>query len=284
MHHITRRLSPSIIVAIVALAAAWACAGTASAAVPGLHLVTTGSDLNSVDKGRVAVCPSGESAVGGGGQIIFGNGQVLLDDMVPKTGAFSAFGREDQDGFQFGWGVAASAICASPIPGLQVVPGPSPVNSDDKSARATCPPDKQVIGAGAELNGGSGQVTLDDVIPKTTTVDVRAREDRDGLATNWSVTAYAVCANPLPGLQIVQKTSATDSFASKSIAANCPPGKKLLGGGGEITFGSGGTEVVLTEVRPNGSTLTSMIAGASEIQGGSTRNWNITAYAVCAFP
>jgi hypothetical protein len=284
MHYITRRLSPSIVLAIVALAAAWACAETASAAVPGLHLVTAGSDLNSVNKGQSAVCPSGERAVGGGGRITFGNGQVLLDDMVPSDTAFRAFGREDQDGFQFGWGVSASAICASPVPGIVVVSGPSPVNSEDKPARATCPADKRVIGAGAELNGGQGQVTLDDVIPKTTTVDVRAREDRDGLATNWSVTAYAVCANPLPGLEIVPKTSATDSFASKSIAANCPPGKKLLGGGGEITFGSGGTEVVLTEVRPNGSTLTSMIAGASEIQGGSTRNWNLTAYAVCALP
>ena len=44
---------------------------------------------------------------------------------------------------------------------------------------------------------------IDDVINSTLTVTVKGYEDDNGAATNWRVNAYAICANPLAGLERV---------------------------------------------------------------------------------
>jgi len=286
MHHITRRRSSSLLLAgLVALLATCSLAGAASAAVPGLQLVTKATALDSSNgKSAFAFCPSGKSALGGGGRIIGGQGQVALDDMNPEAPiAVSATGREDADGFAGSWLAETSAICASPVPGLQVVSSTSPANSVDKGATAVCPAGKQLLGAGASIfSNAVGGVTLDDVIANGSSARVFAREMPGGTSVNWFVSARAVCADPLPGLQLVSATSPSDSFGAKSISATCPSGKKLLGGGGEITGGLG--EVVLKDIHPNGGNLTAMVAAAEEVQGGSARSWNIRAFAVCATP
>ena len=279
------RLLPRIVAALAAaLIVPAVLAGAASAAVPGLSLVTKTSPVSSLNKSELAFCPSGTALLGAGGGLGGGLGEVTLDDVnLEDTVAGSAFGREDADGFASNWSVRASAVCALPLPGLQLVSAFSVSNSATKSVVATCPAGKRVVGAGAELNTiAVGGVTLDDLRPSSdlTSVTVLAREMDGGIPSNWTVRARAMCAFPPAGLQRVTAHSTSASFVANSTSAVCPGGKKVLGGGAEITGGFG--RVVLKQMQPNGSTLSSIVASAAETQGGQPANWDVAAYAICA--
>ena len=52
--------------------------------------------------------------------------------------------------------------------------------------------------------------------PGLTAVTANALEDETGTSTNWSLKAYAICANLIAGLQRVAVTGATDSTAPKA--------------------------------------------------------------------
>jgi hypothetical protein len=259
-------------------------AGAASAAVPGLTLVTKTSPASSLNKSELAFCPSGTSLTGAGGAIGGGNGEVTLDDVTPEgTFGSSAFGREDATGFGSSWSVTASAICALPLPGVQLVSAFSASSSATKSVTATCPAGKLVVGAGAQLNtNATGGVTLDDVRPSTglTSVTALGREMDGGTTANWTITARAMCALPPAGLQRVEARSTPASFVANSVGATCPSGKKVLGGGAEINGGLG--RVVLKQMQPNGAILSGFVASAAETQAGQTGNWDIRSYAICA--
>jgi hypothetical protein len=82
----------------------------------------------------------------------------------------------------------------------------------------------------------------------------------------------------LPGVaqyQIVSAASASDPTDVKSAIANCPTGKKALGGGASS---SGPTAIFNSH--PNGGDP-GWIAQARETQATSG-NWSVTAYVVCA--
>ena len=104
------------------------------------------------------------------------------------------------------------------------------------------------------------------------------REDGNGFGGNWLAAAYAICADPLPGLQRVAATSASTS-AAKSVTATCPTGKRLVGLGGDRVGGAG--QVVITTMRPEPG-LTKATVLAREAQGGYEANWTVSAYAICA--
>ena len=55
-------------------------------------------------------------------------------------------------------------------------------------------------------------------------------------------------AEAVPGLQRITKTSVSNSSTSKTVAARCPVGKRVLGGGGTVTGGRG--QVVLERLEP----------------------------------
>lgn len=77
-------------------------------------------------------------------------------------------------------------------------------------------------------------------------------------------------------------TSASNSEANKSVAANCPAGKQAIAGGvrleGELA------EVSVTGSYPlfNGSTRTGWEAIAHETGPGQPNSWSVVAFAVCA--
>ncbi|WP_433356465.1 hypothetical protein ACQPYV_05560 [Micromonospora saelicesensis] len=192
--------------------------------------------------------------------------------------------------------VAAGAVLApaSPasaaVPGLVRVAATSVSNSTDyHSVTATCPVGKVLTGTGYELNGVTGEGVVDDLRPNggvataPTAVTVGAYET-EAFAGNWSVTAYAICANPLPGLVRVATTSVSNSTDFRSITATCPVGKVLTGTGYELNGITG--EGVVDDFRPNGGVATAPTAvtvGAYE-SDATALNWSATAYAICANP
>jgi hypothetical protein len=96
------------------------------------------------------------------------------------------------------------------------------------------------------------------------------------------------------GLEIVPTHSQYDSTTPKQLGASCPPGKKLVGGGGKIILPPGGGaegQVLMTwsgpdDATPGGTTgppsETTWAVRADEVL--TIANWQIQAFAVCAFP
>jgi hypothetical protein len=265
-------------------------AGSASAAVAALQRVDAESASNSSSpKSVTKTCPAGKQVTGAAGNIAGGKGigQVVLRQVRPNAALTSVTvqAAEDQNGYADDWSLKAVAICATPPAGLERVSATSASDSLDKSVTATCPAGKRLLGTGGELAGGGGQVALNDLIPPSGlgSVTVRALEDGDGTTANWSVTAHAICSNPVAGRERVVATTGTDSTGDKGVGAPCPPGKQLTGVGGEI--GGGGGEVVLNGLFANPN-FVSELAGAGvearEDEDGTASNWFARAFAICA--
>lgn len=256
-------------------------AGSASAAVTGLVQSSTATALDSVNKSATVTCPAGKQVLGPAARV-GGVGQVVLHNIRPSADLKSVVvqGLEDENGTTAPWALTAIAICATPPPGLQRVAATSVSDSLDKEATATCPSGKKLLGVGGEISGGGGEVALNDVIPVSglQSAIVRAAEDQNGTSANWSVTAFAVCANPVAGLQRVLATSPSNS-SSKSMAIACPAATQAVGAGGELA-GDGG-QVVMTSISPN-LALTNVTDIGSEDEDGTTNNWTVRSFAICA--
>ena len=82
----------------------------------------------------------------------------------------------------------------------------------------------------------------------------------------------------------VEGTSELDSTSSKGALAECPPGKRALGGGAKLFSGQGPgfpntqTQVAIREIVPFATAVSVL---ATEVGGGTTSDWSVTAYAVC---
>jgi len=103
-----------------------------------------------------------------------------------------------------------------------------------------------------------------------------------GLAAGQAVLASP--ADALPGLQRPAKTSVSDSSTSKSVAARCPAGQNVIGGGGRVVGGRG--QVVLERLQPVQTTATDgrFVVAAREDETGYAGAWALTAHAVCSDP
>jgi hypothetical protein len=258
--------------------------GSASAALTGRQVVQASAAFSSANKTATATCPAGKQVTGGGAEI-FGvgfEGQVAINDVIPNAALTSVTvqGLEDQNGFAGNWALLAFAICATPPPGLERVIATSPSDSVNKSVTAVCPAGKRVLGAGGDISLGGGQVVLDELTPTSSLTSVRVSgfEDQDGTLSNWLVRAYAICANPVGGLERIVATSPTDSTNdNKRLFAFCSPGKEPVGAGAELGGGGGG-QVLLNDL----TLSTNVRVEGHEDQDGSSSNWLVRAYAICA--
>jgi hypothetical protein len=238
---------------------------------------------SSANKSVSVSCPAGKRALSPGVFLdLGGTNQVILDDLRPSADLTSvtAQGLEDETGTTANWFLSTSAKCAVPPPGLQRVSATSALNSSNKSVTVNCPAGKRVLGVGADINAGNGQVLFDDIRPNAalTAVTVQALEDETGQSGPWSVTAYAVCADPIAGLERVATTSALDSGANKPVITSCPSGKLATGVGADINAGSGQVLFNVFDVSSSGSVLVQ----GTEDETGFSGPWSVTAYAICA--
>lgn len=291
------RLSPPRRSSLFALALAGVAlvpATIASAAITAVELKPAFSATNSSNKSATATCPAGKRVVAAGGQFSFdesapADGQVSFGVIRPDPTLTSVIvqGREDETGTPFAWQVRADAICAPAPPGLERIGAASPSNSSNKGVVASCPAGKRLLGFGAEVDGGGGEVTPSGIVPGSglKSVTVTAQEDEGGTAANWRVRAYAICSAPVAGLERIVATSATDS-QGKSLQQPCPVGKQLLSAGGEIA-GAGGEAfhaqlMANVDSAPNQIFPNSALVAAAEDEDGTSANWTLRAFAVCA--
>lgn len=183
-------------------------------------------------------------------------------------------------------GMAAAAGPAQAVPGLQRVTATTVADSSpSKTVAAVCPAGQRVFGGGGDVVGGAGQVAIDRLQPQQTTTGdrftVTAREDGTGFAGNWRLTAYALCAAPLPGQQIVSVGQPSTSDRLQSTLALCSGTQTQVGFGGRITGGSG--QVRITDLFPFFDPPPSVtFTRALEHSDGFAGLWSTTSYAVCA--
>jgi hypothetical protein len=200
---------------------------------------------------------------------------------------FQATATEDDTGYAGDWNVNAYAICGPKPAGHQVIWQTSPSTSDSsRSATATCPNGKKVISAGAAVANGGRDVVLQLIVPNNNLdwVAANAYEDETGYHGNWQLTAYAVCANSLLGLELVVGTSPVAEGSNTFADVDCPDGKELLGLGGHAfggvpSFG----ELQLFFVYPHQGDPWSAIVHAGTDETGFATAWFAGAYAICAY-
>ncbi len=172
----------------------------------------------------------------GGGGIVDSDGDgsdVWITSLRPLNYSFQVTAVETDSGFAGTWWLRAFAICADPLPGLQIVSSTRPASSlSSQTHQAACPDGKRILGAGGRVNNTSGQVALRTVntnVPAANKALVAGHEDGDGYTGTWSVTAYAICANPVAGFSIASGTSSWDATDAKLVTATCPTGQKVHG-------------------------------------------------------
>jgi hypothetical protein len=280
--------------AVLVVAASGLVATPAAAAVPGLLYITaeTGFD-SSVYKSVRAICPGARQAVGGGYVLAGAEGSVVLDDFIPSTNSFLVGAGEIVDpggssGTSESWQIRATVVCANPLPGYTIVSNTSDfTRGAPRPIDATCPAGTVAIGGGASLSNGWGQISIVNMEVLTDVVIAAGIEDQDGYSGNWSITAYAICANSLPGLHPERIFSNPyDSNRFHSATAFCPAGQQAIGSGWEVTSGSPLSTRELLNIHLTifgGEGLSSGVgAFGSEDANGFNRNWEVWAEAICA--
>jgi hypothetical protein len=271
--------------------------GPASAAVPGLVRISAISAFNAASpKTITATCPVGKELLGTGFEVTGGAGEVLVEDLVPNGGPATAptavtANAVEEDPLATGWSVTAYAICADPVPGLVRISATGPGNPNNfKGTTASCPATKTLTGAGYGITiGVGGEAEVDDFVPNggvavaPTSIAVGAFETDPNFAGNWSLSAYAICADPLPGQVRVQAAGPGGSPDFQSATAVCPAGKTLTGGGYDL-LGTNG-EALVDDFRPGGGVAaapTSMTSLAYDADPNFAPNWIQLGYGICA--
>ena len=270
--------------------------GPASAAVPGLVRVSaTSVDDASNFKTVTATCPAGKQLTGTGYEIIGATGEVVIDELVPNGSTVTAptlvtLDAYEEDPLATPWSVTVYGICANPLPGLVRIAAVGPTNSDDfHTTTATCPVGKTLTGAGFTRAGIAGEAVVDDFLPNgssavaPTAITVGAFEADPNFAFNWSLNAYAICADPLPGQSRVLLSGTSSSGDSHFATASCAPGKTLTGAGFQVTGATG--EAVIDDFHPNGGTATgptTITTGAFEADPNYPSDWFVDTYGICA--
>jgi hypothetical protein len=262
--------------AVVAATPAWA--------VPGLTTVTVTSAVTSDFSNAVgAVCPTGTKIVGGGADVLGGGHSVHLNAVNPAPvgmpNTLWAYANEGPEGYAPVWSVRAWAICATGVTGWQMVlaDATSPPGSSFISAVATCPAGKKVIGAGGRSPGKPADI-LDsiNVAADLGSVDVEVART-DGLQA--VAHAYAICVNPVPGLQRLEAHTPMAS-TDASLSLSCPTGTKAHSVAGGITGALG--QAYIDELAPSGASLTGGHIDAREDVDGNPGNWRADLVVICA--
>jgi hypothetical protein len=215
---------------------------TASAAVPGWQIVSAFSKWDSgIYKSAEARCPSGKRVISTGFKIWGGEGDIVLDDLIPSATSVRAGAGEDQDGTSVTWAIEAQAVCANPLPRMEIVSATSRLGTGgSRYITAECTGDRTAVGSGASLANGWGHISLDMLLLGGDQVTASGVDDQDGYSGVWSVTAYAVCATPPPGLTYHGDFSSSSD--PKYLRASCPDGAWPLGVEWEVA-GDGETYV-----------------------------------------
>jgi hypothetical protein len=253
---------------------------TSPAAAAGLLLqrVNGSTETDSRPYKSVTIyCPGGGAALSANYSIIGAPGKVVLDDLIISQGSVTvAAGEivgvgEAADGTPENWRVQATAVCTPwTVTYYQATSGFAVGSS--RYVTVNCPAGQQVIGLGASLAQGFGQVSISNLWVGESSVTAIAHADDDGFSGSWSVTAYAVCASNI-GQEVVHGPTNPSTLALSSSGL-CPSTKQLVGVGWEQT---GGGEVYVTTAKADSDFLVATVPDET----GANFTWYTGAMGIC---
>jgi hypothetical protein len=286
------RLALAATATMIGLTAGQAFVASQAKAVPGLDRETSATESDSSSSKTIAArCPSGMRVLGGGGAVIGGRGQVVLERLQPLRTAsddrFVVGAREDETGYSRTWRLEAVALCADPLPGQVIASGASGPRSDRlQSTLAFCPPGTDQVGFGGRVARAGAQVYLTDLYPSFVAPPpgtfARAREDADGFAGSWSLTAYTVCASTAASFTGVSAGTAATSV-NKSATVSCPPGSRVHSAGFQLAgVGINPIDGVFVDKVTIAPGLDSVTVRGGEAETGTNDAWSVRANALCA--
>jgi hypothetical protein len=177
-----------------------------------------------------------------------------------------------------------SAAAATLVSGMEYVSESSPEDSlSPKLVVAYCPAGKRVIGGGGEIDfdGVGTNVAITQLRPVLRIDGTRdayvltAAETPPGTTDSWELYVYAICADPLPDMFMITRTTSLSSSSVQTSLVGCP---WVIGTGARISTASG--RVVLQAARPSGSGDRAR-ASAHEVPSGYSGTWSLTVYAIC---
>jgi hypothetical protein len=297
---IIRRLSKVLLLSTLLTLLAGAHGGIQSAeaattaAVSGVEIVQSYSAYNSLSPKRaIAYCPANKRVIGGGGAIPrYGSDtsilKLTLTELRPvrlydgTRDAYVVTGAETPSGTTVSWQVFAYAMCANPLPGLNIVSkSTTPSSNSMQATAASC--GGVVIGTGASVSTRTGNVVLQVARPSGPgdIARVQAHEVPAGYSGSWSVTSYAVCVPTKPaGYTIVFGESLRRGSETVKVAsASCPVGTRQLSAGAAITNTAPG-HVALLQIIPGGRGT----GAVAHEHTPTSLNWDfIVATAICAY-
>jgi len=234
---------------------------------------TTASTL--LDKTATALCPAGKVASGGGGYLTASpgaNGLVALDRLEPLAGGAGFRAGMRNVGVPPSWQLTAQAVCVPPPSGYQIVAVTGVV--EDEYVTADCG-QKMVIGMGGRINNGNGDVVLDQVVPSFTldTVTVRGVRVKGTDLFGWTVTAFAICANSVPGIERIHLATFYSADDNKTVVTGCPAGKALYSAGGDVDAADGAAFLSGIHIAPTDT--------VHVWADGDDASWRVHAYGIC---
>jgi hypothetical protein len=270
-----RRIMVAVLVAAVLVPAAPA------AAVPGLVVIQTSLSADSKAKKMVSpTCPQGVVPLGGGAEIDGGGAAVRLISSYPTDDGWNVFAHEHVDGYAGDWSMRGWVICGKQPPGYERVSSPLVQGSQAAAvASVTCSGDRKVLGIGGASLFGSGRAILDTVkpTPALNGAKVEVWASPVGVTEPLGARAFAVCANPGFGLQMVSLSTPSSSSAYKTISVGCPPGTDVHGVSASLSGAMGGAHIDAMSVFSIG-----VYAVARENPVGFRGSWTLEVIAVCA--
>jgi hypothetical protein len=257
-------------------------AAVVASAISGLEEVTSGQQLPSFKNTdiRTATCPGNKVVVGTGYLSV--NQDVMVTDLDITEKTVSLRTQRDSRVAAASWNSSAIAYCADRPAGYEVPPAAKTIRSaaSEKEVTATCPAGKQVIGTGFGTFGAQGRVELDQVIPGTKTVSVKAFDHLPG--PRWTLEARAICANPMATRTVAVTNPVSFTSQSKTATALCPVGTQVTNASFDLMESLGAVKIIATNLGPELNNRTTQAAAVEPHGSSTTRNWGVASYAICA--
>lgn len=240
-----------------------------------------------------ADCPNGTVLYDASGYITGAVGNATLDDVIPDWTAqtVTVTGREIIS-YAGNWRPTAVAICGPALPGLNWFYVDSPSNAVNKGVDASCVGNQRVVGGGARIDGGFGNVILTTKAFQVNsggtaadTVAVAAQEVSSGYASNWTIRVYIACADPLSGQTRVRTSTPFTSTAPKFWNPTCSGAQIATAvGGGIVTDPAGLGNLVLDDMYANATigTAPNQSVNSAYVRTAFIGSWELLGYALCA--
>jgi hypothetical protein len=169
----------------------WAVCGRLSTTV---HTYSRSSPYDIDPSKSVSVsCPGSEVVLGTGYSLLHAGGNALVYELTPTSSSVTVSAWAVDLGSAGGWSVAAYAICAEDPGGRSQSSSETLSTSESKNGSASCPEDKEALGAGFELNGFRGRLNYDDLIPTNVGTVLTHANELVATTNTWSVKTHVIC-------------------------------------------------------------------------------------------